>query len=109
MLEAVKAGHQVAHHTFAHLRLSNTTSEVLREDTATLKKKFDSLLGKSPTYFRAPYVGHQISKEHADVLAAFDVKNIIGWSVSTEDWKEARAYLHFIFAFFLTSFFKYSR
>jgi len=94
LLEAYNSGHQVAHHTSAHLRLSNTTSEALQKDTAMLKKTFNSLLGTSPTYFRAPYVGHQISQEHASVLAALGIQNIIGWSVSTEDWKEARAQLH---------------
>ncbi|KAJ9643475.1 hypothetical protein H2201_008030 [Coniosporium apollinis] len=51
----VNSGHQVASHTWSHPFLSSLSEERITDEMQHLDTALGSIIGKSPTYMRAPY------------------------------------------------------
>ncbi|KAL2917792.1 chitin deacetylase [Polyrhizophydium stewartii] len=83
LLNAYRAGHEIAIHTWSHPHLPSLTSEQIVAEimwTATIIKE---VIGVTPKFMRPPY--GEIDDRVRSVLRAMNLEVVI-WSIDTEDW-----------------------
>ncbi|MBQ6569277.1 MAG: polysaccharide deacetylase family protein [Clostridia bacterium] len=90
--ESVKAlsdaGHEVMNHSTTHPHMASLSEEKIRQEIETCNKKIETITGRSPLLFRAPY------GEYCDSLinTLSDMKMYcIQWDVDSLDWKDLSA------------------
>lgn len=81
----VKAGHEVANHSYAHTRYTDMMATEIKDDVTKANDAIKKATGKESSLVRPPY-------------GAFDEKSIIAlkeesavpikWSVDSKDWKQ---------------------
>ena len=83
-----REGHQLASHTWSHPDLDNSTSSTRREEMIRMQSAMQDILGKHPTYMRAPYV-HCVTE-----ACLADMKDlgyrVVVWETDSEDWKDPK-------------------
>lgn len=77
-------GHEIAHHGYNHLKMSNLTTEEIREELLKLNQLFQEHLGKTSNLFRPPYGA--IDSELVETVKA-DGFYIILWDIDSLDWR----------------------
>lgn len=81
-------GHTVANHSYSHKHFNSLSSEQMLEDMNKCDDLIESLTGKRPILFRAPY------GEYNDTLIKAcnqSGRYYIQWSVDSLDWKDISA------------------
>lgn len=80
-----KAGHAIQNHSNKHPHVKDISKEALIKDTTECDKIIESITGKKPTLYRAPYGEYSNS-----MLAVFETDlthKVIQWNVDSVDWK----------------------
>lgn len=80
-----QAGHSIQNHSNKHPHVKDISKEELIKDTVACDQIIESLTGKKPTLYRAPY------GEYSDLmLATFESElghKVIQWNIDSIDWK----------------------
>jgi peptidoglycan-N-acetylglucosamine deacetylase len=80
----IKEGHQVANHTYSHLKLTGRTPSVVSREVVKGDKAIRAVTGKSSKWFRPPYGAmDDIAWQELRKLK----KNVVLWDVDPQDWK----------------------
>ena len=74
-------GHQVAQHTYSHVKLSECSDALLTEELAAANEILTEILGEGDYWLRPPY--GLIREEQCGKVNV----PLITWSVDSEDWK----------------------
>lgn len=77
-------GHEIAHHGYNHLKMSNLTNEEIRGELTRLNQLFKEHLGKMSYLFRPPYGA--LDPELVETVKA-DGFHIILWDIDSLDWR----------------------
>lgn len=77
--QAVKEGHEIENHTWAHPHMTELTSEERIEQIKKTNAAIKSITKKEPKYFRPPYIDYD-----AEVLKDVDMVFITG--LGSDDW-----------------------
>lgn len=75
-------GHQVGSHTWSHFDLDKLTSEQRRDELYKNERAIANILGKYPTYMRAPYI--RCSGECLEDMSSLGY-TVVQWSVDSRD------------------------
>ena len=81
---AFKEGHQIAHHTWSHVDLTQLNNTEITREMTLLSDALQRLIGRRPRHMRPPYGATSASVE--TLLTSLGYK-IVTWSVDTNDWK----------------------
>ncbi|EKJ73640.1 hypothetical protein FPSE_06258 [Fusarium pseudograminearum CS3096] len=80
----IKEGHQVGSHTYSHPDLATISSAEIRTQMTRLEADFLNIIGKYPTYMRAPYFSY--GSNALPVMKTLGY-HVIGADVDTLDWE----------------------
>src|SRR3954468_24400894 len=58
VLEATRAGHEIANHTYSHRRLTDRRTRVVERELARTADVVERVTGARPRLFRPPYVAY---------------------------------------------------
>ncbi|KAH6969558.1 hypothetical protein HG530_005373 [Fusarium avenaceum] len=80
----ISEGHQLGSHTYSHPDLATITNAAVRTQMTRLEADFLSIVGKWPTYMRAPYFS-----TNANTLSVMKTLgyHVIGADVDSLDWE----------------------
>lgn len=87
--ESVKAladaGHEIMNHSDTHPHMTKLSKEKMKEELTNCNNKIESITGKKPNLFRAPYGDY-----NNDVISAMRECGCytIQWDVDSLDWKD---------------------
>ncbi|RMZ83699.1 hypothetical protein DV738_g1090, partial [Chaetothyriales sp. CBS 135597] len=79
-------GHQVASHSWSHPDFNNLSTDERREDMVKNERALANILGKYPTYMRAPYNRCNQKNGCLRQMAALGYR-VIGFGVDSTDWQ----------------------
>lgn len=85
VLRMAEEGHQIALHSFSHVKLQGLSAEALQSELEHARRALTSLLGEKTFFLRPPYGMLD------DQLRAAAESPIILWSVDPEDWNHPDA------------------
>lgn len=74
-------GHIVGNHTYNHILLSKEPVDIDHEEVEQTNNKIYEVIGKMPTYIRAPF-----GARNKELEEEIDMEMIL-WDVDPEDWK----------------------
>ncbi|CAF3463207.1 hypothetical protein HYE67_003889 [Fusarium culmorum] len=80
----INEGHQVGSHTYSHPDLATISSAEIRTQMTRLEADFLNIIGKYPTYMRAPYFSY--GSNALPVMKTLGY-HVIGADVDTLDWE----------------------
>lgn len=82
------AGHEIMNHSDTHPHMTQISVEKMKEEVENCSKKIESVTGKKPNLFRAPYGDY-----NNDVIKTMKEMGYytIQWDVDSLDWKELSA------------------
>ncbi|GKU05563.1 polysaccharide deacetylase family protein [Fusarium langsethiae] len=80
----INEGHQVGSHTYSHPDLATISSSEIRTQMTRLEADFLNIIGKYPTYMRAPYFSY--GSNSLPVMKTLGY-HVIGADVDTLDWE----------------------
>lgn len=80
------AGHSIQNHSNKHPHVENIEKEKLIEDTTACDEIIQSLTGKRPTLYRAPY--GEYSNQMLSVFETDLPHKVIQWDCDSVDWKK---------------------
>ncbi len=81
---AFREGHQIAHHTWSHVDLTQLNNTEITREMTLLSDALKRLINRRPRHFRAPYGA---TSENVEAILTNLGYRIIGWSVDTNDWR----------------------
>ena len=82
------AGHEIMNHSNTHPHMTQISVEKMKEEVEACDKKIESITGKKPTLFRAPYGDY----DNKVVGAMRETGHFtIQWDVDSLDWKDLSA------------------
>jgi len=85
VLEAVaRAGHEIGNHTWSHPRMDFTSKAAMRDEIGRTQKIVETLTGKAPRLFRAPYGVRWIGL--GEVQREYGLMGVM-WTSIGLDWK----------------------
>ncbi len=77
-------GFLIGNHSAHHPHMSTITADKVREEMVSVNNKIESIIGKTPRFFRAPFGEY----DNTVVSTASDLgMQTIQWDVDTLDWK----------------------
>ncbi|RMD43460.1 hypothetical protein DV735_g1654, partial [Chaetothyriales sp. CBS 134920] len=79
-------GHQVGSHSWSHPDLSSLSTEERRKEMVKNERALANILGKYPTYMRAPYNRCDVEKGCLRQMGALGY-HVIGFSDDSTDWQ----------------------
>lgn len=90
--ESVKAlsdaGHEIMNHSDTHPHMTALSAEEIKKEVESCDEKIESITGKTPTLFRAPYGDY----DDKVVSTLREINHYtIQWDVDSLDWKELPA------------------
>lgn len=79
-----KAGFEIGNHSKNHLNMPKLAEDEIRAEIEYVNDKVESLTGKTPTYFRAPFGDY-----NDKLMTVLGEMNMVGvqWSIDSLDWK----------------------
>lgn len=83
------AGHAIENHSYKHPHVASISEEKLIEDTRKCDEIIESLTGKAPVLYRAPY--GEYSDEMLTVFEETLGHKVIQWDVDSRDWQKREA------------------
>ncbi len=86
--EIAARGHDVGNHSATHPHMAQLSAEEQRKEIADCNKAVESLTGKCPTLFRAPY--GEYDNKLVENLRAQNMY-CVQWNIDSLDWKDPSA------------------
>ncbi|KAJ5899769.1 Glycoside hydrolase/deacetylase beta/alpha-barrel [Penicillium taxi] len=84
---ALNEGHQLGSHTWSHPYLPNLSKKEIASQMTDLESSFERIIGRSPTYMRAPY----LLTNNVVLSTLNDLGyHVIGTSIDTKDFENDR-------------------
>jgi peptidoglycan/xylan/chitin deacetylase (PgdA/CDA1 family) len=77
-------GHQIASHTWSHADLDKTSSEGRRKEMSKNEMALNNIIGKFPTYMRAPYIKCSGKSGCLEDMKRLGY-HVVDWTVDTTD------------------------
>lgn len=77
-------GHEIGSHSYSHKDYANLSDDQIREDLKKTDEVFESIIGRKPAIFRAPYGSWNARIVDAVCGEEYD---FIQWDVDSLDWK----------------------
>lgn len=82
----VMKGHQVASHTWSHVRLDDETQQRRKEEMYKNERAIANIIGSYPTYMRAPYSECSTFKDTTCMADMTELGyHVVGWEFDTAD------------------------
>lgn len=82
--EIAERGHDVGNHSTTHPHMNSLSSEKQKEEITSCNDAIESLTGKAPTLFRAPY--GEYNNSLVQNVKALDMY-CVQWNIDSLDWK----------------------
>lgn len=79
------AGHDIQNHSDKHPHVAKIETDKLIADTKACDDKIETLTGKRPTLYRAPY--GEYDDEMMKVFSSKLKHQVVQWNVDSRDWK----------------------
>jgi peptidoglycan/xylan/chitin deacetylase (PgdA/CDA1 family) len=81
---AFREGHQIAHHTWSHVDLTQLNNTEITKEMTQLSDALARIIGRRPRIMRPPYGATTRSMENVVTTLGY---KIVTWNLDTNDWK----------------------